>query len=188
MSYFNNEKNVEEYVRMAEGYDGRELVAVLRKYLDDGASVLELGMGPGKDLEILDKHYQTTGSDNSKAFVERYRKKNPEADLLVLDAGTIETERKFDCIYSNKVLIHLSGYEIRQSFTQQAEVLTSGGILLHSFWYGDHEENHAGLRFVYYTEELLDNIIGDEFQILEWARYTEIDKDDSFYIVLKKIK
>ena len=42
---------------MAEGYDGSELIDELRNYLKDEASVLELGMGPGKDLDILNKYY-----------------------------------------------------------------------------------------------------------------------------------
>lgn len=141
MVYFDGKKNVEEYIRMAKGYDGRELLTVLRKYLDEGASVLELGMVPGKDLEILGKHYQVCGSDSSTIFVDRYRQANTNADLLVLDAVTIDTDRKFNCIYSYKVLIHLSRDELRQSFSRQAQVLTSGGILLHSFWYGEHEED-----------------------------------------------
>ncbi len=46
MAYFDERKNVEDYIKMAEGYDGRELIAVLKKYLLAGSTVLELGMGP----------------------------------------------------------------------------------------------------------------------------------------------
>ena len=53
MSYYNDKKNVEEYIRMAEGYDGRAFVDLLKGMLPKGASVLELGMGPGKDLLLL---------------------------------------------------------------------------------------------------------------------------------------
>ena len=91
MNYFDVQKNVENYIKMAEGYDGHEMIPILRKYLSDGASVLELGMGPGKDFELLSAHYRVTGSDSSHVFVERYRKINPESDLLILDAVTIDT-------------------------------------------------------------------------------------------------
>lgn len=53
MGYFDDEKNVQNCLEMAEGYDGAELIQVLRDYLLAGASGLELGMGPGKDLDIL---------------------------------------------------------------------------------------------------------------------------------------
>ena len=187
MGYFDDEKNVKKYIQMAEGYDGRALVDILRDYLKKGASVLELGMGPGKDLEILSENYQVTGSDNSEAFIERYRKHNPDADLLVLDAVTMDTPRRFDSIYSNKVLHHLTKEELRISFHRQAGVLTSPGIALHSFWYGDKEEFFEGLRFVYYTEDRLTEAIGREYQVVELEKYTEMDENDSLYVVLKKI-
>ena len=108
MGYYDSEENVQEYVEMAEGYDGRELVAVLARYLAPGATVLELGMGPGKDLALLAAHFQVAGSDSSRVFVDRYRRAHPDADLLLLDAATMDTDRRFDGIYSNKVLQHLT--------------------------------------------------------------------------------
>ena len=50
---------------MEEGLDGSELNKILEKYLPEKSSVLEIGMGPGKDLDILSKTYAVTGSDNS---------------------------------------------------------------------------------------------------------------------------
>lgn len=62
---------------MAEGFDGKELIKILQKYLPANSTVLELGMGPGKDLNILRKNYTITGSDTSQIFLERYKKQNP---------------------------------------------------------------------------------------------------------------
>ena len=115
MGFYDDEENVEAYVQMAEGYDGRELVDVLKKHLPSGSSVLELGMGPGKDLALLAEAYDATGSDSSEVFLRRYRRDHPDADLLLLDAVTLATERRFDAIYSNKVLHHLSVDELRTS-------------------------------------------------------------------------
>jgi trans-aconitate methyltransferase len=108
MGYFDNVKNVRDYIRMAEGYDGRELIENLKKHLRSGSSVLELGMGPGKDMDILAGTYRVTGSDSSRIFLDMHRQTHPEADLLQLDAVTIKTDRRFDCLYSNKVLQHLT--------------------------------------------------------------------------------
>ena len=65
MSFFHEEKNVKEYISMCEGYDGEELINILRNNLAEGSTILELGMGPGKDLDILQKYYKMTGSDYS---------------------------------------------------------------------------------------------------------------------------
>lgn len=186
MGYFDNRKNVEEYIRMAKGYDGQELIAILKKHLPAGSTVLELGMGPGKDLDLLAETYTVTGSDSSNVFLELYRTEHPGADLLKLDAASIEAERLFDCIYSNKVLHHLSKTDLRRSFIRQQELLNSDGISMHSFWYGDKEEEFNGLRFVYYKEDELLNMIGHGYEVLARDRYKEIEDGDSFYILLRK--
>ena len=186
MGYFDDVENVEAYIKMAEGYDGRELIAVLKRYLEPGATVLELGMGPGKDLDLLREQFRVTGSDSSQAFLKRYRQAHPDADLLQIDAAVLDTERHFDAIYSNKVLHHLTKTQLKSSFRQQAQLLNNAGILLHSFWYGDKEEAFSGLRFVYYTEQTLGEMLGDGYEILEIQRYAEMEEGDSFYVVLKK--
>lgn len=186
MGYFDNEKNVNDYISMAEGYDGKELIEILKKYLPKDSTVLELGTGPGVDLEILKKTYQATGSDNAQPFLERYRKKHKDAELLLIDAVTINTEQKFDCIYSNKVLHHLTKDELKQSLLRQRDVLENEGILFHSFWYGNKVEEHHGMRFTYYTKEDLEKIIGINFKIVEMEKYEEMEKEDSLYVLLKK--
>ena len=82
--FFDTEKGVREYLEMAKGHDGRELIEKLSEYLTANATVLELRMGPGADLELLSKRYQVTGSDNSAVFLDKYREANREADLLLL--------------------------------------------------------------------------------------------------------
>ena len=133
MRYFDDPHHVREYVKMAEGYDGAQLVEVLTDHLPAGSAVLELGMGPGKDLVLLEQHYRVTGSDSSQAFLDLYREAHPDGDLMLLDARTLETERRFDCLYSNKVLQHLTREELGRSFDRQTQVLESGGLVLHSF-------------------------------------------------------
>ena len=152
MGFYDEEKTAREYIAMAEGYDGRRLIAALSKHVPEGASLLEIGMGPGKDLDILGKHYRVTGSDYSLFFIDRYRLERPDADILMLDAVTLKTDRKFDCIYSNKVLHHLSEDDLRQSLQRQNQLLNRGGYVMHSFWKGSGEEEMHGLRFFYRTE------------------------------------
>lgn len=187
MGYYDEEKNIKSYIEMAEGYDGRVLVDALREHLPDGAHVLELGMGPGKDLDILNKYYEVTGSDKSQAFLDLYRKRNKDVKLLKLDAHTIRTKRHFDCIYSNKVLHHLTTRQLARSFEHQYDILHEDGLVLHSFWYGEGEEKHHGLRFNYYTESDIIGIVSEVFEVVDMGRYKELTKDDSFYVILRKL-
>ena len=186
MRYYDDERNVEQYIRMATGYDGKLLIDVLRKYLPDGSKILELGMGPGKDLLLLNEHYEVIGSDASTIFVERFKKLHPTIKVKLLDAITLDTDERYQGIYSNKVLCHLRRDQLLLSFQRQARALESGGIALHSFWYGDEESYHQGLRFAYYHETALRTLVEPEYEILDTERYTEMETNDSLYIVLRK--
>ncbi len=186
MGYYDNKDNVAAYIRMAEGYDGKPLIEALARYLPPGSRVLELGMGPGKDLLLLNEHYQAVGSDASAIFVERFRKLHPKLKVRQLDAISIDAEERYDAIYSNKVLHHLSRAELRASFKRQSQVLESNGLALHSFWYGDEVAEHQGLRFVYYREDRLRGLYEPDYEVLESRRYSEMEMDDSLYVVLRR--
>lgn len=187
MGYYNDEKNVAAYIEMADGYIGHALINTLEQYIPDGSTVLELGMGPGTDLLLLAQYYRVTGSDFAEPFLQRFRRQHPDIDLMLLDAVTLETNRTFDAIYSNKVLYHLTPAELRQSFTEQLRLLKPGGIALHSFWYGEKpSEEMNELHFEYHTYDTLRDLIDPRFSLQEVGRYGEIEPDDSLFIVLKK--
>lgn len=188
MEFYNTEKGVADYIKMADGYDGKELIAELRPHLKPGATVLELGMGPGKDLDLLAEHYTVTGSDFSNIFLDKYRARNPAADLLLLDAVSIDTDRRFDAIYTNKVLHHFSDTDLKQSVARQAQVLSDGGLVLHSFWYGDRFEEIAGMTFFYRDEAFLQPLFSADFEIEAMVRYTEMEGDDSIYVIARSTR
>jgi len=185
-NFYDDENNVTEYIKMADGFDGRELMPILRQHLPDGAHVLELGMGPGKDLALLAEHFKVTGSDRSEVFVNRYLAEHPEADVLVMDASKIDIDRMFDGIYSNKVLMHLPHEAFKQSLAQQSQHLNPGGILLHTLWLGEGEETFSGLLNVYYNADTLAEELPLSLEIVEIQLYAEMEENDSFYVVLRK--
>ena len=185
MGFFDTEEGVKQYIKMTEGYDGTELIEILQKYLPENSTVLELGIGPGKDMDILKKTYRVTGSDNSQIFLYKCKERYPDSNLLLLDAVTIQTDRKFDCIYSNKVLHHLTKDDLTKSLQRQKEMLNPNGILFHSFWKGNKVEEMEGLLFTYYETEDLKKMAESDFEILALETYTEMEKYDSIYMVLR---
>lgn len=183
MGFYDDENTALQYIEMADGYDGRELIEVLKSHLPVGARVLEIGMGPGVDLDILKTHFEATGSDFSQFFLDRYRDANPDADLIRLDAVELNTERVFDCIYSNKVLHHLTDEDLKNSLRRQKQVLSGKGLIMHSFWCGTGVDEHHGLKFVYQTEETLRSMVGEIFNVLDVISYKEMEDDDSLYVL-----
>jgi cyclopropane fatty-acyl-phospholipid synthase-like methyltransferase len=188
MGHYDTKEGVEEYIKHSEKWNGKQLIKILLRYLPESSTLLELGMGPGRDFEVLRKAYLITGSDSSQVFLDRYKEKNKEADLLKLDAVTIPTKRKFDCIYSNKVLQHLTKEDLKKSLERQKEILNPNGIVFHALWRGDKIEEKKGLLFIYYQIDELKKIIGEDFDILDIQAFTEIEKNDSIYFILSKVE
>lgn len=183
--FYENEKNVREFVEATEGLDGKYLIEILKNHLKSDSTVLEIGMGAGKDLDILKKTFQAVGSDYSRTFLNLYKQKNPTADLILLDAVTLEPDRKFDCIYSNKVLHHLTKKNLQKSLRLQREILTEKGIIFHTFWNGRQRNKFQDLQFIQYTKDELQKIIEPFFKIIEVGFYEEMNLNDSIYVILE---
>ena len=142
--------------------------------------------GPGKDWEILNQSYDVVGSDNSKEFLSRLIAEHPDGQFLELDAITLDTDKKFDGIYSNKVLHHLKDDEIAASILRQYELLKPSGIVCHSFWKGTGDEIYMGMTVNYHTEESIRNGWGDLFEILLIESYKEFEEGDSLLLMARK--
>ncbi|MCP4275075.1 MAG: class I SAM-dependent methyltransferase [Gammaproteobacteria bacterium] len=185
-NYYESAANVESYSKFTPAHDGALLVDVLSAHLPKGSTVLELGMGPGKDYKLLTQSFTVTGSDFSNAFLDRYRAQDPAANLLQLDARTLETEYCFDAIFTNKALIHFSFEELQQSFACQHEVLNDNGLIMHSFWHGEGQNEFEGLTLVYHNEQELTAMLEDSFDILALERHAKMSEGDSIYVLARK--
>ena len=185
-TFYHTRKSVKEYIQMAEGIDGKDLIDRLQKTLPKGASLLELGSGPGKDYRILSTDYKVTGSDFSSEFLKHLKNQFPKGEFLLLNAETLETDRKYDAIYSNKVLHHLADSALENSIQRQAKILNPGGIICHSFWAGEGSETYNGLLVNYHMEEGIQNLFGIEFEHLLILRYREFEENDSILYIGRK--
>lgn len=183
MEFYNNPEKVDTYEKMCEEYNGSELYAVIKKHLDKGASLLELGCGPGKDIQNLKDYYNIIASDLSDEFISRINKRFPYIRCLKLDAVSIKTDEKFDCIYSNKVLHHLKVDELIKSFKRQQKLIKSDGLFAHSFWIGEEDFEMEGMYFKYHNKDELLGIIGETFRIKETFSYTEMEELDSIFVI-----
>lgn len=184
--FYHTEESVEQYMKIADGYDGNELIEKLQNFLPQDSSILELGSGPGTDLKILEENYNITGSDYSSIFIELLKENNPNIDILHLNAVTLDTEIHFNAIYSNKVLQHLTDEELKESIQNQSKILNENGIVCHSFWEGNIcEEMHGSLQN-HHTIEEIEQFFFHLFDILHLELYNEMAKNDSILLIGRK--
>ncbi|NLR91493.1 class I SAM-dependent methyltransferase [Flammeovirga agarivorans] len=181
--YYKTKESVDEYIQKAKDVNGKALIDQLITYLQPTSSVLEIGSGPGTDWEILSATYQVTGSDFSKEFIQRLAKKFPNGTFLHLDASTLLTAQKFDAIYSNKVLHHLTDEELQHSIHRQFDLLNDKGIICHSFWKGEETEYFKGLLVNCHTKESLNKFFGQQFELIFLEEYSEFEEKDSLLLI-----
>ncbi|CED57326.1 putative methyltransferase [Aliivibrio wodanis] len=186
MSFYENEKNVDKYISMCGGYDGSNLHEFLSEHLKPTSWLLELGCGAGSDIDALKERYKVTGSDFSLEFLKRCSYRHPDIEFLQLNACDLQLERQFDCLFSNKVLHHLSNLDLKESLKNQLSLLNSNGLIAHSFWLGEGSEEMEGLTFNYYLKESLLAMISEFYTIVGTLDYFEFEKGDSIFIVAEK--
>lgn len=169
---------------MCKDYDPSFIVNLVEKYLPKNSSIFELGLGAGIDFKELKKSYNATSSDYSQIFIDLYKENFPQDKVLFLDAKNFKLNEPFDSIFSNKVLIHLSKDELKNSIKCQHNNLNKNGIVFHTFWRGEGKEIIENTKFVYYEISSLKYL----FYIKEINYYTECEENDSIYLVAQKIQ
>ncbi len=184
--YYKTKESVDDYILLANDVNGKQLINKLEKVLLANSILLEIGSGPGSDWKILNKSYQVTGSDNSKEFLNHLGAAYPDGEFLELDAVTLTTNKKFDGIYSNKVLHHLKDNKLVDSLRRQYEILNPQGIVCHSFWKGEGSENFKGLFVNYHNEERISEFFSQDFEIISVQEYKEFEDSDSLLVIGKK--
>ena len=161
--------------------------------LIDGGIELDADVEEINFDELLET-YQEKGlitidsEDLSDEFLQRCKQRYPDIKFLKLDAVTINTNKQFDCIFSNKVLHHFTLDELKKSFVRQKYVIKPNGIFAHSFWIGDKEFTMEGMLFIYHKRKELLNLISKYFTILDTYDYEEFEEGDSIFIVAQNDK
>ncbi len=185
--YYRSKESVEGYLKAAADVDSKALIEQLKAFLPAGSSLLELGSGPGTDWRILNETYKVAGSDYSEEFLNHLKAENPDGEFHQLDAITLETELRFDGIYSNKVLHHLTDDELAQSIAAQRKLLNPNGIICHSFWKGEGTEMFNGMYVNYHTPNEIKTFFSAHFDILFLEEYAEFEERDSILLIGRTI-
>jgi predicted TPR repeat methyltransferase len=127
-----------KYVERTPGL-GPQLSAYLDEIaarLSPGASVLELGSGPGWAAEYLEgRGLHVRRTDATPAFVDMMRAKGHDAELL--DVRTADLGGPFDAVMANAVLLHLTAAEFETVLRRAKATVVRHGLLAFTIKEGD---------------------------------------------------
>ena len=113
---------------------------IIKKYLPDAKTILDLGCGTGKHAQLLsEKGYTVHGIDFSEQMLVEAQKKCTEK--LSFSQGNVQTfslGKKFDVITA---LFHVVSYQtddtaLENMFKSVKEHLNDNGVFIFDCWYG----------------------------------------------------
>ncbi|QCR44781.1 hypothetical protein C1N91_15800 [Curtobacterium sp. SGAir0471] len=143
------ERTLLAYERGADRYAERTddhragLVDDLLALVPDGARVLELGSGPGRDADALESAgLRVDRTDGSAAFVERLRADGHDA--RVLDVRRDGWGGPYDAVFANAVLLHVPRSDTAAVLERARDAVRPGGVLAATVKRGDGDGDGDG--------------------------------------------
>jgi len=158
----------------------------------DGARVIELGCGDGRDaVEIIKRVSQYIGIDPSNGLLNIAKSKNPNGIFMLTDAVGYKYPKKLDVIFAFASLLHINQGDICEVLEKAKSALRLGGIFYISLkerpsYIEEIKEDQFGERmFFYYNSDIIKQSAGSSFETV-YEDHHKIGHTDWFTIALKK--
>ncbi len=180
----NTTKTTQSYDTHAQAYseqtadlhpapEGQKFMQQLRP----GASILDLGCGPGRDAKIFsDNGFAVTGIDLSLKMTILAKETSPTSTFRVMDLRTLDfPDKTFDAIWACASYLHVAKQDILHALQEANRVVKPGGILFVGIKQGEGEELTPDLRYgdaekfwsYFSTEEIRQYIEKAGFEVQE---------------------
>lgn len=169
------ESNAERYAEETLSADMSEQYRRFLPLLKNGAKILDVGSGSGRDACYFQKQgYQVTALEPSKNLCREIRKVFP-GEIVCSDIQNYQPEERYDGIWACASLIHLQEEEVLQFFEKIDLYLEDSGIVYISGKNGIQTgEAEDGRYFLEFTEQLQGKILKiNEKLELEQLWYTK---------------
>lgn len=125
---------------------------LIKSALPEAQTVLDVGCGTGKHLELLRSRYKVEGLDLDGEMLKIAAARNPGVRLHQGDMETFHLERRFDavlCLFSSIGYVE-TPERLRGAVRNMKAHVRPGGVLLLEPWFSPEqwEDGHIGSLFV----------------------------------------
>ncbi|NLA70335.1 MAG: class I SAM-dependent methyltransferase [Clostridiales bacterium] len=167
LEYYN--ENAENYVNDTLNADMQEMYDWFLKYLSEGASILDLGCGTGRDSKFfLSKGFKVTAVDGSQTLCD-FASEYIGQDVRCMLFEELDYENEFNGIWACASILHVPEAELPKIFNRMKNALRENGYIYISFKYGKGECVRKDRSFTDLTEESLNTLIAqiDNLEVVE---------------------
>jgi ubiquinone/menaquinone biosynthesis C-methylase UbiE len=133
----------------------------------EGKKILDIGAGNGRDSMIFqNRGFKPIAIDISKTMVNLCKKNGIEAYVKDIENCDFE-DNSFDGVFAYCSLLHIPKKRIYNSIARISELLKTDGIFFIGMIKGKGEKFYEDRFFTYYSQEELETILSEYFQILK---------------------
>ena len=158
LDYYNT--HATEYAQNTNRADMSENYNRFLKYVKDGATIVDIGCGGGRDLKYFKDHgYKAEGIDASKELCT-IASEYSGCPVTCTDFLSWKPDHTFDAFWANASLLHLTENDIIRFFSEKTIYLKTPGIFYFSMKTGINEGlDNKGRFFTPFSEDLLNRIM-----------------------------
>jgi len=183
-------QNADKYASAVQDYVSLDEIDHFKSLLFDGAKVLDLGCGSGRDSKILaEKGLKVEGIDLSEGLLEIARKNNPNLEFTHANMLDLPLEpNTYDGVWAHASLVHLeTESDTAKAISEIHRVLKADGLVHILVKAQSGNEKTAVVTdklsghdrfFQYYTmDEIRKLLTNTGFEVIELEKYRETDKN-----------
>ena len=149
------EKNAESFTDNTANVDMKDIQSRFLKELPEGAYILDLGCGSGRDTKVfLEKGYRVDAIDGSEELCKKASTFTgiPVKCMLFQELATADV---YDGVWACSFILHLPKKDLADVLCKIAAALKQNGVLYTSFKHGSFEGMRNGRYFTDFTEDSL---------------------------------
>ena len=174
IDYYN--KHAEEFTASTFEVDMESLYQPFLVELQEGARILDVGCGPGRDtLAFKNKGYQVDAIDYSEELVKKATQLTG-IPVRLQSFYEIDADQAYDGIWACASLLHCERTRLKEVIGKLLSALKPNGMLYMSFKYGNGDRQKDGRQFTDLDEVQAKALLGQFDRVQQIQQWITIDQ------------